>query len=137
MARFAEFLNLLNRRDHDIDYAYTSRITPTADAGIHRRFPPRRTVSGAIRVTKNLLTATNMGRICYFDAFSGMSGDMTVGALVDAGADPTAVIQTLESLGIDSSFEFAKVKRRGIGATRFRVTVIESNRHRHLPRSSK
>ena len=47
----AEVLNLLNRRDHDIDYAYTSRITPTADAGIHRRFPPRRTVSGAIRVT--------------------------------------------------------------------------------------
>jgi hypothetical protein len=28
----AEFLNLLNRRDHDIDYAYTSRITPTAAA---------------------------------------------------------------------------------------------------------
>lgn len=26
----AEFLNLLNRRDHDIDYAYASRITPTA-----------------------------------------------------------------------------------------------------------
>jgi TonB dependent receptor/TonB-dependent Receptor Plug Domain len=26
----ADFLNLLNRRDHDIDYAYTSRITPTA-----------------------------------------------------------------------------------------------------------
>ena len=26
-----EFLNLLNRRDHDIDYAYQSRITPTAD----------------------------------------------------------------------------------------------------------
>jgi TonB dependent receptor/Carboxypeptidase regulatory-like domain/TonB-dependent Receptor Plug Domain len=26
----AEFLNLLNRRDHDIDYAYTSQITPTA-----------------------------------------------------------------------------------------------------------
>jgi outer membrane receptor protein involved in Fe transport len=28
----AELLNLLNRRDSDIDYAYTSRITPTADA---------------------------------------------------------------------------------------------------------
>jgi TonB dependent receptor len=26
----AEFLNLLNRRDHDIDYAYTSQITPTS-----------------------------------------------------------------------------------------------------------
>jgi outer membrane receptor protein involved in Fe transport len=28
----AEFLNLLNRRDHDIDYAYISRITPAAAA---------------------------------------------------------------------------------------------------------
>ena len=41
-----------------------------------------------------------MGRICYFHAFSGMSGDMTVGALVDAGADPIVITQTLESLGL-------------------------------------
>ena len=32
----AEFLNLLDRRDHDIDYAYTSRVTPAAAAGISR-----------------------------------------------------------------------------------------------------
>jgi len=74
-----------------------------------------------------------MGRISYFHAFSGMSGDMTVGALVDAGADPAMVIETLESLGIGASFEFAKVKRRGIGATKFRVVVTETKRHRHLP----
>jgi hypothetical protein len=74
-----------------------------------------------------------MGRICYFHAFSGMSGDMTVGALVDAGADPIVITQTLESLGLGASFEFAKVKRRGIGATKFRVTVTETKRHRHLP----
>ena len=36
----AEFLNLLNRRDHDIDYAYTSRITPTAAAAFTDVFHP-------------------------------------------------------------------------------------------------
>ena len=36
-----------------------------------------------------------MGGISDFHAFSGMSGDMTVGALVDAGADPAVVIVIL------------------------------------------
>jgi len=36
----AEFLNLLNRRDHDIDYAYESRITPTADSAFTDVFHP-------------------------------------------------------------------------------------------------
>ncbi len=36
----AEFLNLLNRRDHDIDYAYTSRITPTATPAFTDAFHP-------------------------------------------------------------------------------------------------
>jgi outer membrane receptor protein involved in Fe transport len=35
-----EFLNLLNRRDHDIDYAYISRITPTGDAAFTDVFHP-------------------------------------------------------------------------------------------------
>jgi len=37
---FAEFLNLLNRRDHDIDYAYESRIAPTADPAFTDVFHP-------------------------------------------------------------------------------------------------
>ncbi len=36
----AEFLNMLNRRDHDIDYAYTSRITPTATPAFTDVFHP-------------------------------------------------------------------------------------------------
>jgi uncharacterized protein (TIGR00299 family) protein len=71
--------------------------------------------------------------ICYFDAFSGISGDMTVGALVDAGSDQAAIVQVLEGLGTGATYEFAKVKRRGIGATKFRVTVTETKRPRHLP----
>jgi hypothetical protein len=35
-----EFLNLLNRRDHDIDYAYTSQITPTAEAAFTDVYHP-------------------------------------------------------------------------------------------------
>ena len=36
----AVFLNLLNRRDHDIDYAYESRITPTVTAAFTDVFHP-------------------------------------------------------------------------------------------------
>ena len=37
---FAEFLNLTDSRDHDIDYAYTSRITPTAAPAFTQVFHP-------------------------------------------------------------------------------------------------
>jgi outer membrane receptor protein involved in Fe transport len=36
----AEFLNLLNRRDHDIDYAYTSQSAPTAAPAFTDVFHP-------------------------------------------------------------------------------------------------
>ena len=44
-------------------------------------------------------------KICYLDAFSGISGDMTVGALIDAGADGNALVQSLEALGTGAKFE--------------------------------
>jgi len=72
-------------------------------------------------------------KLCHFDAFSGISGDMTVGALADAGADQAAIIEVLESLGTGARYEFVKVKRLAIAATKFRVTVNETRRHRHLP----
>jgi uncharacterized protein (TIGR00299 family) protein len=72
-------------------------------------------------------------KICHFDPFSGIAGDMTVGALVDAGADSAVLIGTLESLGLGATFTVEAVKRRGIGATKFRVTGGETKAHRHLP----
>jgi uncharacterized protein (TIGR00299 family) protein len=71
-------------------------------------------------------------RICYFDAFSGISGDMTVGALLDAGADFAGLSQALASLGTGATFRAEKTRRRGIAATKFYVDGGEAKAHRHL-----
>ena len=72
-------------------------------------------------------------KLCYFDAFSGISGDMTVGALLDAGADPGVLVPALETLGTGASFRFEKTKRAGIAAVKFIVEGGEQKKHRHLP----
>ena len=71
-------------------------------------------------------------KICYFDAFSGIAGDMTVGSLLDAGGDAQALIAALESLNTGASYRVEKTKRKGIGATKFHVDHGEQKAHRHL-----
>jgi uncharacterized protein (TIGR00299 family) protein len=70
---------------------------------------------------------------CYLDPFSGISGDMTVGALIDAGADSKVLFEALESLGTGARFELERTKRRGIAASKFHVRATETKAHRHLP----
>jgi uncharacterized protein (TIGR00299 family) protein len=70
--------------------------------------------------------------ICYIDAFSGLAGDMLVGAFADAGADQTAISNALASLATGGSIVWERVMRRGIAATKFRVSVDEPQKHRHL-----
>jgi uncharacterized protein (TIGR00299 family) protein len=71
-------------------------------------------------------------RICYLDAFSGISGDMTVGALLDAGADSAILLESLRSLETGATFWAEKTKRRGVAATKFHVEGGEVRKHRHL-----
>lgn len=71
-------------------------------------------------------------KIAYFDAFSGISGDMTVGSLLDAGADFTALASALDSLNLGATFRVEKTKRRGIAASKFHVEGGEQKSHRHL-----
>ena len=70
----------------------------------------------------------------YFDCFAGISGDMTLGALVDAGVDARELTERLTLLGVDGyEIGFEKVDRSGIGATRALVRLTrEEKQHRHL-----
>lgn len=69
---------------------------------------------------------------CYLDAFSGISGDMLVGALADAGADQNAIVAAIASLEIGATVSFERVKRCGIAATKYHVEVHDQHAHRHL-----
>jgi pyridinium-3,5-bisthiocarboxylic acid mononucleotide nickel chelatase len=64
--------------------------------------------------------------IAYFDCFSGISGDMVLGALVDAGADLAAIERELRKLGLPGwSISAEKVQRGSITATQVKVLVRE------------
>ena len=62
-------------------------------------------------------------KIAYLDCFSGMSGDMFLGALVDAGVSPELLEKTVEALQVDAWLEISKVNRSGITATKVAKTV--------------
>lgn len=72
-------------------------------------------------------------RIVYLDCASGISGDMTLGALVDAGADLAAIQAGIDSLGLPNCRLFrTEVKKRGFRATQITVEHEPEHKHRHL-----
>jgi uncharacterized protein (TIGR00299 family) protein len=74
-----------------------------------------------------------MVRALHFDCFSGISGDMTLAALLDAGADESAVRSALDSLGLPFRLHVEKVRKGGFAATRVRIDAPEESEHRFLP----
>jgi len=70
-------------------------------------------------------------RIAYLDCFSGMSGDMFLGALVDAGVSTTLLEQTVAALNLGARLEISRVVRGGIAATKVDVFV---HGEKELPR---
>jgi pyridinium-3,5-bisthiocarboxylic acid mononucleotide nickel chelatase len=62
-------------------------------------------------------------RIAYLECFSGMSGDMFLGALVDAGVAPKTLEDAVAALNVGARLEVSRVVRSGISATKVDVYV--------------
>ncbi len=62
-------------------------------------------------------------RIAYLECFSGISGDMFLGVLVDAGVSPRLLEETVAALGLGAKLEISRVMRSGISATKVDVWV--------------
>jgi pyridinium-3,5-bisthiocarboxylic acid mononucleotide nickel chelatase len=70
-------------------------------------------------------------RIAYLECFSGISGDMFLGALLDAGVPFELFQKTVAGLNIGAELEHSRVHRGGISATKFDVVV---NGRKDMPR---
>src|SRR5262249_39349724 len=63
-------------------------------------------------------------KLAYLDTFAGISGDMTVGALLDLGLPLDAVRDAVATLGLrEVTLSVERVARSGIAATKFHVRV--------------
>ena len=62
-------------------------------------------------------------RIGYLECFAGISGDMLMAALVDAGAPVELLRRTTASLGLGAELQVSRVNRSGIQSTKIDVTV--------------
>jgi uncharacterized protein (TIGR00299 family) protein len=73
-----------------------------------------------------------VSRILYFDCFNGASGDMVLGALLDAGLPLEELRRALGSLALDgASVSATRVLRAGVSATKFLAEEHGHNTHTH------
>ena len=71
-------------------------------------------------------------KIAYFDCFSGASGDMILGALMDAGLPLEVLKNELAKLDLDHyDLQVEKVEKRGLGGSQANVLINDHHHHHH------
>lgn len=66
----------------------------------------------------------------YFEMYSGIAGDMTIGALLDLGADKKKLVEGIKSLGLEGyDLVFDRLSKNGIDAYNFDVILKDSHHH--------
>ncbi len=71
-------------------------------------------------------------KVAHFDCFSGISGDMTLGALIDLGVSADAIRTALDSLDLPITMKVEKVRKGGFAATFVEIEAKDEKNHRHL-----
>ena len=95
---------------------------PFTTEGTQAHEASRSEVSSLISVPSVVVTM-NLMRIAYLECFSGISGDMFLGALVDAGVPPQLLQDAVAALDVGARLEISRVVRSGISATKVDVWV--------------
>ncbi len=109
---------------------FARQLCAGRDGGQHRQRFRRGVRRGA-----DALAARWVGRVTigWIDGTAGASGDMLLGALVDAGVPFDEMQAQIDRLGLDITLRTESVVRGGLGATKVHVDVPASDAARHLP----
>lgn len=73
-----------------------------------------------------------MTRTLRIDCFSGISGDMMLGALLDLGVPEEIVQEAINSLGLPGKLTIARIRKAGFAAVQISVETPHEHSHRHL-----
>jgi uncharacterized protein (TIGR00299 family) protein len=72
-------------------------------------------------------------KIAYLDCYTGISGDMTLGAFIDAGLDKDLLLSLPKQLNLPQvKVEIKKITKEGLSATKVDVVIPQEHEHRHL-----
>ena len=96
------------------------------------RIPAANTCRGAGKGRKRMNDKRNPGNTLYLECRSGISGDMTVAALLDLGATEENLRRTLAKLPVDGyEIKIQRVRKNGLDVCDFDVILEEEHTHTH------